>query len=360
MKSWCAALLVVFASAASLDAAWPPSVPGALTLTVRETAGVARTGEVVASGIPLPRSLGVLDPASLTLVDAAAQPVPAEFRVLARWNAGHNVASAPIQWLLVSFPATVSANGSATWRIVTGGSAGPNPPPALPLSLSIAGNQVTVNTGAATFILGGNPDALFDEIRLANGTVLVTGGALTARIGGSDVSHPTTRRVRIERSGPLSAVVVIEGAYSMAPVGGGGLGSVRRYVFAAGSPTALVRHAVSWEGDRCGAGNLSCSGAPNGVRLDRVRDALDLTLGSPRSVQVVGAFASPALAGTVAGGQEARLRQLLRVDRTVALAFEAVAPGTAPINGQKADGGLLSVGTAQGAVAVALARMHRF
>ncbi len=41
--SWCAALLVALASAGPLAAAWPPPVPEALILTVRETAGVART-----------------------------------------------------------------------------------------------------------------------------------------------------------------------------------------------------------------------------------------------------------------------------------------------------------------------------
>lgn len=172
----CSALLVALASAAPLAAAWPPPVPDTLILTVREISGVARTGEIVTSGIPLPRSLGLLDPTALTLVDAASQPVPAEFRVLARWNVGRNQTTAPVQWLLVSFPATVPAGRTATYRIVTDGSAGPNPPPAAPLSLTVSGNQVTVDTGAATFILGGNPDELFDEIRLAQGTPLVTGG----------------------------------------------------------------------------------------------------------------------------------------------------------------------------------------
>jgi hypothetical protein len=359
MKRLCCSAFLL-AAAGPLAAAWPPPVPGALTLTVRDTAGVARSGEVVTSGIPLPRSLGLLAPASLTLVDAAARPVPAEFHVLARWNAGRTDASAPIEWLLVSFPATVPAGGSAVYRIVTDGSAGPNPPPARPLVLSSAGNQVTVDTGAAVFTLGGNPGALFDQIRLADGTALVTGGTLTARTGGSDVGHPTTRRVRIERSGPLTAVVVVEGAYSMAPVGGGGLGSLRRYVFTAGSPTALVRHAVSWEGDRCGAGVLTCGGSPNGVRLERVRDALDLGLGLPRSVQAVGAFASPAATGTVASSQEAWVRQLLRATRTDPLSFQVSVPGSSPANGVKADGGVLAAGTSAGAVAVALALMHRF
>ncbi len=358
MKRWIAAGLCAFA-AAEAQGAWPPPVPSQLVLTVRETAGVARMAEVVRTGVPLPRSLGVFDPAGLTVVDASGLPVPAEFRVLARWNAGLTDVSAPVQWLLVAFPATVPAGGSVMFRLVTNGSAGVNPPPATPLRLTQAGNQVTVETGAATFVLGGNPGALFDEVRLANGTRLVSGSDMTVRTGGTDAGHPAMRRVRIEHADPLSAAVVVEGAYGTAPVGGGGLGSVRRYVFTAGSPAAVVRHAVAWEGDRCGAGNLSCGGAPNGVLVERARDALTLDLGFPRSVQAVGSFAAPALAGNAAAGQEARVRQRLRALRSDPLSFEVVVPGVVTAAGTKADGGLLAVGTSAGAVAVALARMHR-
>src|SRR5689334_19543683 len=141
-------------------AAWPPATPVDLTLAVRETAGVARNSEVVRSGVPLPRSLGLTNINNVTLVDNTNTPVPAEFQVLARWNAGVNNAAAPIQWLLVTFPATVAANSSATYQLVTNGSAGPNPSPAMPLSVSQIGNQVTVNTGAATFMVGGGNGAL--------------------------------------------------------------------------------------------------------------------------------------------------------------------------------------------------------
>ncbi|HWN42596.1 MAG TPA: hypothetical protein VNW71_10260, partial [Thermoanaerobaculia bacterium] len=60
-----------------------PRVP----LTVRETAGIARAGEVLSTGIPLPRSLGVKATRWLAVVDPAGKPVPADFRLLARWNA---------------------------------------------------------------------------------------------------------------------------------------------------------------------------------------------------------------------------------------------------------------------------------
>jgi len=88
-------------------------VPSSLILTVKETAGVARNGEVVRSGVPFPRSLNITGTNGLTVVDGAGLAVPADFRVLARWNAGKS-SIAPIQWLLVSFPATVAANSSAT------------------------------------------------------------------------------------------------------------------------------------------------------------------------------------------------------------------------------------------------------
>jgi hypothetical protein len=337
----------------------PPSVGP--VLTVRETAGVARTSEIVRSGVPVPRSLNVLDPSALTVVDSTNAPVPAEFQVLARWNAGRQDASAPIQWLLVTFPATVAAHGSATYRMVTDGSAGPNPSPPVAVSLTQNGSQITVDTGAATFTLGGNAGALFDEIRRANGTRLVSGSTLTAVVNGAEANHPATRRVTIEHAGPLSAIVVVEGAYDMAPVGGGGLSSLRRYVFTAGSPTATVRHVVNWEGDRCGAkGVLVCNGSPNAVRIERVRDALNLDMAGPLSVTTVGSFPASAVQGTASAGQTAWVRQQLRASRAAPVTFDLNVPGTSGTTGQKADGGTLAVSSAAGAVAVALDHMHRY
>jgi uncharacterized repeat protein (TIGR01451 family) len=296
---------------------------------------------------------------NLALVNVAGNPVPAEFQVLARWNGGRD-ADAPIQWLLVTFPATVAAGGSTTYRLVTDGSAGLNPSPTLAINLVQDGSQITVNTGAATFRLGGNPGALFDEIRLANGNRLVRGSTLTARVGGAEWGHSTTRRVAIEHVGPLTAIVVIEGAYDMLPTGGGGLGSRRRYVFTAGSPTAVVRHAVSWEGDRCGNGVIICDGSPNGVRVQRVRDALALDLAPPLSVTAVGSFAASSLQASVPAGQSTWVRQRLRASRIAPLAFDVGVPGAAGSTGQKADGGMLSASGASGSLAVALNHMHRY
>jgi len=340
-------------------------VPGRVPLTVRETAGIARAGEVVRSGVPLPRSLGVRDPRTLAVVDPAGRPVPAELHVLARWNAGRDDTAAPVQWLLVVFPATVAARGSAVYNLVADGSAGPNPVPTTPLQLTRQGQQVVVDTGAAVFRLGGGAGALFDEVVLPGGKRIVTGSALALRAAGRDGGHGTARGVRIESAGPLSAVVIVDGAYDLPPVGnggngGGGFGSRRRYVFTAGSPTAEVRQSVAWEGDLECTGCLKTKdGKPNGVLVEKVRDTLQLDLGGPATAMAVGDFKSAALESALPEGQTAVVRQLLRAQRSAPLRFEAAVAGTRR-EGARADGGMLAVSGPAGSLAVGLNHMHRY
>ncbi|MES1245114.1 MAG: hypothetical protein ABUT39_26150 [Acidobacteriota bacterium] len=311
---------------------------------------------MIRSGIPFPRSLGLTDPRRLAVVGPDGRAVPADFQILARWNAGLTDGKAPIQWVLAMFPATVEAKRQAVYSLVTDGSVA-NPKPAVSLTLTRKGDRVVVDTGVAVFSFGGE---LFDEIRVRRpeDTPLVIGSAMTLRTGKTQSRHSAVRRIRIEHAGPLSAAVVVEGAYDLPPVGKGGLGSLRRYVFTAGSPTAIVRQAVAWEG------NLGCNGCvtvskedptPNAVRLEQVRDTLSLSLGEPRTAQVIGAFAYPALSGP----GEAWVRQELRPRREAPLRFEAAA-GEERSSSRKADGGILAVSGPSGSVAVAFDHLHRY
>jgi hypothetical protein len=355
-------LCFVIACAApfAAHAAYNPQIPSSLVLTVRETAGIARDGEVIRSGVPMPRSLNLRGTASFALVDAGGTPVPAEFEVTARWNAPKNDADAPIQWLLVTFPASVGPRAATTYRVVTDGTVA-NPAPARPLTLTQSGNTVTVDTGAAVFRLGAGSGALFDEVLLDNGTRVIGGSAMTARVNGAPAGHSTTRKVKIEHAGPLTAIVVIEGAYDAAPVGNGGIGSFRRYVFTAGSPTAVVRQSAIWEG------NLACNGCvktpagtPNGVLFEQLRDTLSVELGSgSRTVTAVADFDVAAMTGGVASGQTAAIRQTLRSARTQPLRYE-VNVGAAASSGARATGGVLAASGPAAAVAIALHRMDRY
>lgn len=338
-----------------------------MPLNVTETAGVARRDEVVRSGVPLPRAWRVTTTDALTLVDGSNRPVPAEFRVLARWNAGLTVESAPIQWVLVSFPARVAGHRLARYRLVADGSAGPNPAPTQPLRLLREGDRVTVDTGAAVFQLGGDAHSVFDAVSLANGRKLVGAAPTTATWEGQAYAHETVRAIRVEHQGPLSAVVVIQGAYALPAQGCGVLGSSRRYEFTAGSPVARVRHVVSWEGDYCpGNGwDTACdrdedgSLEPNGLRLEQLRDPLSLDLGPTIRASLRGARNEAAVSGPLTAGQQAAIRQTLRAQRNDPLSYVLTAPA-ASRSGVKADGALLQVRGSRGTVAVAMDRMHRY
>src|SRR5207244_4792043 len=113
---------------------------------------------------------------ALAVVNGQGTLVPAEFRILARWNAGLTVTSAPIQWLLVTFQASVNANSTATYTLVFDGSAGANPAPGTSISITQNSGQFTIDTGAARFIVGGGTGALFDEIRTTGGGAQIVSG----------------------------------------------------------------------------------------------------------------------------------------------------------------------------------------
>ncbi|MEA2563811.1 MAG: hypothetical protein QOH06_5315 [Acidobacteriota bacterium] len=356
------ALLALTGPLRPASATYSVPVPTQLILTVRETAGIARSGEVIRSGVPIPRILNLRSTSTFAIVDSTGKPVPADFQITARWNAALSDITAPIQWILVTFPASVAANGSTTFRVFTNGSVA-NPAPVRPLRLTQAGDLITVDTGAAVFRLGANPGALFDEVLLDNGTRLIGGSAMTIRASGGSAGHSTTRKVRIEHSGPLAAVVVVHGAYDLAPVGNGQVGSVRRYVFTAGSPTAVVRHVTQWEGNLnpgCNGCTKTSAGAPNGVRIEQVRDTLAVSLGgTSAAITAVGDFDTAALTGNAGAGQTAEVRQLLRASRTAPHSFR-LGVGLATASGSEADGGMLAASGPSGAVAIGLSRMHRY
>lgn len=337
----------------------PPSISEVL-LTVREDTSISRANEVVRSGIPIPRALNLLDTTTLAIINTTTNtPLPAEFEVLARWNAGLNDINAPIRWLLVTFPASVGTGQTSTYRLVFDGSAGANPLPENPLTVTQNGDQIIVNTGAATFTLGTNVAALFDEISLPDGTRLVSGGTMTATTGGTTYAHsPQKRALTIEYAGPLMAVIALEGTYEMPAVGNGELSTLRRYEFRWNSPTAIIRQAVNWEGAFCTNGVITCESGIDAILLEQVRDQLTVETSGETSVIISDTFGITA-SQIIEPDQPSHLRQLRRLDRFAAPAYEMVLPEN-DTTGLLADGAFLALSSHQGTVTIALDHMHRY
>ena len=146
-------LLLVLAAAAPAQINIP--------LLVEEHNNLARTGEILSSGVPF--ALGTLhdvDLANLRVEDASGAAVPAQFHVLSRWWSPRYDNS--IRWLLVTFPATAGANVTTTYTLKTGS----NVAPANPVSVTTTADLTTVDTGAIKAVINSASFKLFENVWL--------------------------------------------------------------------------------------------------------------------------------------------------------------------------------------------------
>lgn len=352
------AIAVVAASNARAD--YAPQLPETLQLRVENITPHAQNGYVVRSGMPLSRAQARLSTAGFAIVDDMGAAVPAQFRVLARWNAALANTSAPIQWVLASFPASVPAQSARQYRLMIDGSV-VNPAAASALTIQSQATNFTVDTGVGTFEVPRNGSRLFNFARSGEGDTTVVGGDFEVMLGGvSRTAMVDVRRAEIEHQDALSAVIVVAAEIDMPEIGGGRLALTRRYTFRAGSTVVHLRSWLDWEGDRCGDGQLQCGGQPNGVRIDRWRERLTTFLGTGANVSILGAANSAVAASALSLGQSAHLRQLRRNARTDVPQFEQRLPSGVMQSGTFADGGVLVAAGSEGRLAIALKQMNLF
>lgn len=127
-----------------------------IKLTVTERAGVARSGNHVTGGLPLPLG-AVKDVGTLSLIRRSGtgdQPVPAQFVVRQKWLHDDSV-----RWATVHFVAS-AAGGGKTEYVVRVAKAEPF---AYPIKAQAAGDRVTVDTGAIRFVVVRNNFNVIDQ-----------------------------------------------------------------------------------------------------------------------------------------------------------------------------------------------------
>ena len=111
------------------------------TLIVRERHGIARRGEAIRTGVPLARG-ALQDVAQAALFDANDTPVPAQFRVLAKWP------DRSIKWLLVDACVGSAAGVVQNLSIRRAASAG-----AGGIEVRDSGDSLRIDTGRSVFEL---------------------------------------------------------------------------------------------------------------------------------------------------------------------------------------------------------------
>ncbi|MGQ9525663.1 MAG: exo-rhamnogalacturonan lyase family protein, partial [Armatimonadota bacterium] len=200
--------------------------PLSVSLYITNPSDLPRTGWPVSGGVPIPMDAtdgraAISRPSQLSVVDNQGNAVPAQFRVLARWNGPRDDSTRPIKWLLVDLQADVPARGTAVYKLVSY--------PALPLSypaVSVTddGEGVTVDTGALQFRIRRKGFNLFDWVRRGEDTLVQSSmeNGVVYRASDGAVYHSATsapdgytHQVVVEEAGPLKAVIRVSGAYKL-------------------------------------------------------------------------------------------------------------------------------------------------
>lgn len=251
------------------------------TVLFQNPSNFERQNEWVEYGASLPRDWNVTDGGELSIQDETNNPVPAQFAILSRWGAGRSDERAPAKWVLVGMNVSVNASSNRTYSLARNGSAVVTQPLAIDDSQT---GKMIVDTRAARFELNVNQDFnLFDQVTI-EGTALLERLAareaihyspdgtidIAGKSGSLDLSQRKTR-VQIERSGPLSAIVKVEGSI-LNDASQAILDYTARLHFSLGSAAVRVDFTVEnnlpiIEGEGGQPGNTHNQGAVNSVYI---------------------------------------------------------------------------------------------
>ena len=330
-------------------------------LNVHDYSGLGREGEVVVSGVPVPESAALYDAANLRVVDSAGAAVPARISVTGRWRTRPEDVAGRVRWLLVEFPATVSPSATATYWLRHDG-----PPPATTgIIVSETADRIDVTTGPARFRVGKTAFTLFDQVWLdlngdgafgTNEQLIAPWAAAGSRVFRGAVEFDSSRRVPrsvlVEETGPLRAVIRVEGFHQNA-FGATLLRYVTRLFFSTGQSHVRVQHTII-EGRVLGSGN---SDLPNQqmTAVDRAALSLRAAFSGPLTVRVNGSLTVPVSRPLPPGGT-ASVRQHSLTDWRIPMAYEVQVGGEISEQGRKATRAWLDVRDSRFGVAVSTRR----
>lgn len=213
-----------------------PAWPLQLTVTMDpDLPALDRHGEPVSIGVPLPKGCAPRG-TEWCLTDADARPVRVQATPLDRWGDGS------VRWMLVEFTADVQAGESADYFLSVADSAAMSPAASL-LRLRETSDAILVDTGVAQFDVRASGGAFLARAE-AQGVVAIDGSSVEAEDIDGRPSSLAIDRATVERAGPQTAVVRVDGALQNAR-GEAWLDVVARLYFFTGLGAARVELSVT-------------------------------------------------------------------------------------------------------------------
>jgi hypothetical protein len=150
-------------------------------LTVREPFGVARARWPVGTGVPFPRG-SLQGPGGVWVKEVDGAAFPAQGRVLSRWQDGS------VRWLLLDFPANLTAHETKRFEISLAGAVKDSPGPQVRVAEGAEG--IAVDTGPLRFVVSRKHGEILSAVSLNGQPALA--GPVTA------ILHPDGEPARAE------------------------------------------------------------------------------------------------------------------------------------------------------------------
>lgn len=200
-------------------------------IAVQETAGVARAGEPVTFGVPVPKGM-LKDLARLRLYNPEGKPVPAAFRAVSRWWDDAATQAQSIRWIHADFFADVPARSRAVYRLRS--SDEPQPPPSAPIRVESEPDLIRVHTGPIQFTVR-KTGPILDAPGLRNVDFLLCSDERIYKASQSPASE-----LIVEEENPLRVVVKRTGSHAWADRQDRALDYTLRIIAYAGKPQIRV------------------------------------------------------------------------------------------------------------------------
>ncbi len=219
---------------------------GEFGVTVTDHAGAVRAGEIASHGMPF--AYGALRSAeNVRVLGPDGQEVARQVRGLNTWPDGS------VMFALVSFPASVAAGETATYRVEYGSEVAATATPAVPLVVEETGDSIKIDAGPLEATLSKTTGTIF-ESALLDGREMVAGGeawgAVVTREDGTSFSSATdsVTDVQVVEAGPLRAIIRRIGRHTAAD-GSTLLEYDMIQEFYAGSPVTRLRYVFTHKED---------------------------------------------------------------------------------------------------------------
>jgi PcRGLX-like N-terminal RIFT barrel domain/PcRGLX-like protein central beta sandwich domain len=200
----------------------------AVKVTVSEPAGAARKSGPASGGVPFKKGQ-VKNVKDLALFDKSGKPVPAQFSLLAPYEDGS------VQWALLDVLVDLPAGGKAEFVVKKGKCA----KPPKPLKITEAGGKVTVDSGAAKFVVDTVNFRLLESVDIGGKRLAGPGAVEVVTKDGKKLSAGKPYKVSWEYRGPVRATLRLDGTF-----GAEFLRYTTRLTFFAGLASVRVDHSL--------------------------------------------------------------------------------------------------------------------